>query len=64
MNENDRNEILMEVGPYVSDIEFLRELIDKSRDIEDLKNRLNKLLETEENITKKTDIKIILDKLG
>ena len=64
MNEYDKNEILMEVAPYVSDIEFLRELIDKSRDIEDLKNRLNKLLETEENITKKTDIKIILDKLG
>jgi selenocysteine-specific translation elongation factor len=64
MNEYDKNGILMEVAPYVSDIEFLRELIDKSRDIEDLKNRLNKLLETEENITKKTDIKIILDKLG
>ena len=63
MDEYDKNEILMEVAPYVSDIEFLREIIDESRDIEDLKNRLNKLLETEEDITRKTDIKIILSKI-
>jgi hypothetical protein len=63
MNIEEKNAILMEVGPYVSDIEFLREIIDESRDIEDLKNRLNKLLETEEDITRKTDIKIILSKI-
>ncbi|WP_292459382.1 hypothetical protein [Methanothermococcus sp.] len=64
MNIDEKNAILMEVGAYVSDIEFLKELIDKSNNIEDLKNRLNKLLETEKNITRKTDIKIILDKIG
>ncbi len=64
MNEDEKNKILMEVGPYVSDIEFLKEIINKSKDIEDLKNKLNKLLETEEDITRKTDIKIILDKLN
>ncbi|WP_421078337.1 hypothetical protein Mjas_03200 [Methanothermococcus sp. Ax23] len=63
MNIEEKNAILMEVGPYVSDIEFLREIIDESRDIEDLKNRLNKLLETEEDITRKTDIKIISSKI-
>lgn len=63
MNEDEKNKILMEVGPYVSDIEFLKEIIKKSKDIEDLKDKLNKLLETEEDITRKTDIKIILSKI-
>jgi ERCC4-related helicase len=64
MDEYDKNEILMEVAPYVSDIEFLKKIIDESNDIEDLKDKLQNMLETEENITKKTDIKIVLDKLG
>ena len=63
MNEYDKNEILMEVAPYVSDIEFLKRIIDESRDIEDLKDKLKKMLEKEEDIIRKTDIKIVLDKL-
>ena len=64
MDEYDKNEILMEVAPYVSDIEFLKRIIDESRDIEDLKDKLKKMLEKEEDIIRKTDIKIVLDKLG
>ena len=63
MNEYDKNEILMEVAPYVSDMEFLKRIIDESRDIEDLKDKLKKMLEKEEDIIRKTDIKIVLDKL-
>jgi selenocysteine-specific translation elongation factor len=63
MNENDRNKILMEVAPYVSDIEFLKRIMDESKDIEDLKNKLNKLLEKEEDITRKTDIRIVLNEI-
>ena len=63
MNIEEKNNILMEVGPYVSNIEFLKEIIDKSKNIEDLKNKLNKMLEKETDITKKTDIRIILEKL-
>lgn len=63
MDEYDKNEILMEVAPYVSDIEFLKRIIDESRDIEDLKDKLKKMLEKEEDIIRKTDIKIVLDKL-
>ena len=63
MDEYDKNEILMEVAPYVSDIEFLKRIIDESRDIEDLKDKLKKMLEKEGDIIRKTDIKIVLDKL-
>ena len=64
MNEYDKNEILMEVAPYVSDIEFLKKIIDESNDIEDLKDKLQNMLEKEDDIIRKTDIKIVLDKLG
>ena len=63
MNENDRNELLMEVAPYVSDIKFLKEIIDESNDIEDLKNKLKNMFEKEDDVIRKTDIKIVLDKL-
>ncbi|AEH06652.1 hypothetical protein [Methanothermococcus okinawensis] len=63
MNMDEKNNILMEIGPYVSDIEFLKELLNNSNDIEDLKNKLKELLEIEKDIIKRTDIKIILDKL-
>ena len=64
MNEYDKNEILMEVAPYVSDIEFLKKIINESNDIEDLKDKLQNMLEKEDDIIRKTDIKIVLDKLG
>ena len=64
MDEYDKNEILMEVAPYVSDIEFLKKIINESNDIEDLKDKLQNMLEKEDDIIRKTDIKIVLDKLG
>ena len=63
MDREQKNEILMEIAPYISDIEFFKEILNNCNSIENLKNELNKLYENEEEITKKTDIKIILEKL-
>jgi hypothetical protein len=63
MDKDMQHEILMKIAPYVSDIEFLRELLNNSENIEDLKNKLNNLIEIEEDIIKKTDIRIILEKI-
>ena len=59
----DKNGILMEVGPYISDIEFLRNIIAESKDMDDLKHKLEELLKKETDITRKTDIRITLEKI-
>jgi len=63
MNEKTKEDLLVDIAPYIEDIEFFKELLEKSKDIEDLKRRLNELLKKEEDITRKTDIKIILNKI-
>ena len=63
MNEKTKEALLIDIAPYIEDIEFFKELLEKSKDIEDLKRRLKELLEREEDITRKTDIKIILSKI-
>ena len=63
MNEKTKEDLLINIAPYIEDIEFFKELLEKSKDIEDLKRRLNELLKKEEDITRKTDIKIILNKI-
>ena len=63
MDEKTKETLLVDIAPYIEDIEFFKELLEKSKDIEDLKRRLKELLEKEEDITRKTDIKIILSKI-
>ncbi|AXI25574.1 hypothetical protein CFE53_05310 [Methanofervidicoccus sp. A16] len=63
MDEKTKETLLVDIAPYIEDIEFFKELLEKSKDIEDLKRRLKELLEREEDITRKTDIKIILSKI-
>ncbi len=53
----------MEVGPYISNIEFLRNIIAESKDMDDLKHKLEELLKKETDITRKTDIRIMLEKI-
>ncbi|HIQ38664.1 MAG TPA: hypothetical protein EYH53_01495 [Methanothermococcus okinawensis] len=63
MDEKTKEDLLVDIAPYIEDIEFFKEFLEKSKDIEDLKRRLKELLEKEEDITRKTDIKIILNKI-
>ncbi|HID47938.1 MAG TPA: hypothetical protein EYH15_00765 [Methanothermococcus okinawensis] len=63
MDEKTKEELLIDIAPYIQDIEFFKELLDKSKDMEDLKKRLKELLEEEREITRITDIKIILSKI-
>ncbi|MDK2790250.1 MAG: hypothetical protein PWP15_757 [Methanothermococcus sp.] len=62
-NNIDKEGILMEVGPYISNIEFLRNIIAESKDMDDLKHKLEELLKKETDITRKTDIRIMLEKI-
>jgi len=63
MDEKTKEELLIDIGPYIEDIEFFKELLDRCEDLEDLKRRLKELLKKESDITRKTDIKIILSKI-
>ncbi|MBW9223859.1 hypothetical protein KKP90_04710 [Methanothermococcus sp. SCGC AD-155-E23] len=63
MDEKTKEELLINIGPYIEDIEFFKELLDRCEDLEDLKRKLKELLKKERNITRKTDIRIILSKI-
>ncbi|WP_423793009.1 hypothetical protein ACPB8Q_02035 [Methanocaldococcus indicus] len=64
MNQKRELELfLYEVLPYVSNIEYIKELILSANDFDDLEKKIRELLEKENDITKKTDLKIVLDKL-
>ncbi|EHP89188.1 hypothetical protein [Methanotorris formicicus] len=55
--------VLSESLPYVSDIEYAKELIQNSKDLDELKEKINKLIKEEKDITKQTDLRIILEKI-
>jgi len=63
MDEKTKEDLLINIGPYIEDIEFFKELLDRCEDLEDLKRKLKELLKKERNITRKTDIRIILSKI-
>jgi len=56
-------ELVMETAPYVQDLEYIRELIENSEDIMDLKENLKNLIISEKEISKKTDLKILMEKI-
>ena len=64
MNPKEKEDLLTNIAPYIENMEFFKELLENSKDIEDLRNKLNELIEKEVEITKRTDIKIILDKIN
>ncbi|ABR54864.1 conserved hypothetical protein [Methanococcus vannielii SB] len=57
------NELILETAPYVQDLEYIKELIENSKDITDLVILLNKLIADEKEISKKTDLKILMEKI-
>ncbi len=64
MNQKREIELfLYEVLPYVSNVEFIKELILSCKNLDELKKKVEELLKKETDITKKTDLKIVLDKL-
>ena len=63
MDEKTKETLLIDIAPYIENIEFFKELLESSKDIEDLKRKLNELLKEEKDITRKTDIRIILNKI-
>ncbi|ADC68884.1 conserved hypothetical protein [Methanocaldococcus sp. FS406-22] len=64
MNQRKEIELLMyDVLPYMANIEFIRELFENVESLEELEQKAKELLEKETDITKKTDLKILLEKI-
>ncbi|MBW9222070.1 hypothetical protein KKP97_03370 [Methanothermococcus sp. SCGC AD-155-C09] len=64
MDPKEKEDLLTNIAPYIENMEFFKELLENSKDIKDLRNKLNELIEKKVEITKRTDIKIILDKIN
>jgi len=56
-------ELVMETAPYVQDLEYIKELIENSENMADLKENLKNLINSEKEILKKTDLKILMEKI-
>ncbi|MBA2847561.1 hypothetical protein HNP88_001745 [Methanococcus maripaludis] len=59
----ENRELVMETAPYVQNMEYIRELIEESENIEELKIKLTDLIDNEQNVAKKTDLKILMEKI-
>ncbi|WP_457612314.1 hypothetical protein [Methanocaldococcus sp.] len=62
MNKELEN-LLIEVLPYITHVDEVKELFNRVNSLEELKEILTKKLEEVNDITKKTDYKIILNRL-
>ena len=64
MSQREEIELLMyDVLPYMANMEFIRELFENVESLEEIEQKAKELLEKEEDITKKTDLKILLEKI-
>ena len=64
MSQRKEIEMLMfDVLPYMANIEFIRELLESANSLEEIEQKAKELLEKETDITKKTDLKILLEKI-
>ncbi|NPA63145.1 MAG: hypothetical protein GXN95_06310 [Methanococci archaeon] len=64
MNQKREIELLMfEVLPYISNISYIKEIFEEAESLEDLERKVEELLKVEKDITKKTDLKILLEKI-
>lgn len=59
----ENSELVMETAPYVQNMEYIRELIEESENIDELKIKLIELINNEQNVAKKTDLKILMEKI-
>jgi hypothetical protein len=64
MSQRKEIELLMlDALPYMANIEFIRELLESVESLEEIEQKAKELLEKETDITKKTDLKILLEKI-
>ncbi|MEO2117804.1 MAG: hypothetical protein ABGW92_05310 [Methanocaldococcus sp.] len=64
MNQKREIELFMyDVLPYMANMEFIKELLESVGSLEELEQKVKELLEKETDITKKTDLKILLEKI-
>ncbi|XRO74736.1 hypothetical protein ACO3TA_04920 [Methanocaldococcus sp. 28A] len=64
MSQREEIKLLMlEALPYMANMEFIKELLESAESLEELEQKVKELLETETDITKKTDLKILLEKI-
>ena len=62
MSQREEIELLMyDVLPYMANMEFIRELFENVESLEEIEQKAKELLEKETDITKKTDLKILLE---
>lgn len=59
----ENRELVMETAPYVQNMEYIKELIEESENIKELKIKLAELINNEQNVAKKTDLKILMEKI-
>ena len=43
MNPKEKEDLLTNIAPYIENMEFFKELLENSKDIEDLRNKLNEI---------------------
>ncbi|HII59214.1 TPA: hypothetical protein HA335_01320 [Methanocaldococcus jannaschii] len=55
--------LMFDVLPYMANMEFIKELLESVNSLEELEQKVRELLEKETDITKKTDLKILLEKI-
>ncbi|CAB3288523.1 conserved protein of unknown function [Methanocaldococcus lauensis] len=55
--------LIYDALPYMENVDFIKKLIESSDSLEDLEKKVKELLEKETDITKKTDLKILLEKI-
>ncbi|XRO77776.1 hypothetical protein ACO3VM_04455 [Methanocaldococcus sp. 10A] len=64
MSQREEIKLLMlDALPYMANMEFIKELLESAESLEELEQKVKELLEKETNITKKTDLKILLEKI-
>jgi hypothetical protein len=54
---------MYDVLPYMANIEFIKELLESAENLEEIEQKVKELLEKETDMTKKTDLKILLEKI-
>ncbi|XRP97155.1 hypothetical protein ACO3UB_01180 [Methanocaldococcus sp. 16A] len=64
MSQKEEIKLLMlDALPYMANMEFIKGLLESVESLEELEQKVKELLEKETNITKKTDLKILLEKI-
>ncbi|MBP2143266.1 hypothetical protein J2127_000407 [Methanococcus voltae] len=63
ITEEQKEDIKLYVMPYIQNMGYISELINNSNDLDDLINKVSKLMNEDTDLSTKTDLKILYEKL-